>query len=324
MKTDSRRTLKKSDQAVAWAADLTSHQIQPLVFATKLVVLVLLLSIGVTGTVLVTGSAKFGCQILVGLMLAHATEFIHQCLHKTGIGNAKVDRTIGVSLGLPTFVSHSYYQFWHLWHHRWNGTPDDRESFGYAYDLMENDSRLQRLFGFALHLTMLSHFFQAFRRIVGSFSTALQAELVKDHVPAVQATRIVREHQLMGVVTLCVVAIGVIWSPLALLSLWLIPLMIWAPVHALIELPEHMLCNKPNDDTCMNTRSIKAGWFMRWFTNFNCNHIGHHEDMLVPMHKLPAFEAKLCEQRAFVHYEESYAAFYLRFLKYLWVGPQQS
>jgi len=93
-----------------------------------------------------------------------------------------------------------------------------------------------------------------------------------------------------------------------------------APVHALIELPEHWKCETSSRDPRLNTRSIRAGWLARWFVNNNCNHVGHHHDLSVAMERLPDYEAFLMDQASFKYFEESYPRFYLRFCKYLLTG----
>lgn len=293
----------------------------PIRFLSRIVIMSGLMIAGVAGTLAFTGAAQLPFQVLIGLTLAHGTELIHQCIHKQATGRKRIDRWIGVCLGIPVLISNSFYQYWHLWHHRFNGTDKDRESFGYAYGLMESDSRPIRYLGLLFHLSMANHFIEAVRRMMGAFTGSLVRQLSEDGVPAAPARRIVFEYRLMFVLAAVAITAGAMFAPKLLIDLWLIPLMIWAPIHAAIELPEHALCDRPSSDTRTNTRSIKAGRFARWLTNFNCNHVGHHEDMNCPMHLLPEFEKHLQGQRDFKYIEESYPSFYWQFIKHLWFGP---
>jgi fatty acid desaturase len=104
-------------------------------------------------------------------------------------------------------------------------------------------------------------------------------------------------------------------------QLWLIPMIIgWAPIHALIELPEHWKCDTSSTDARLNTRSIRAGTLARWYVNNNCNHVGHHFDINIAMERLPDYESQLMAENPFRHFEESYPRFYYRFFRFLCTG----
>jgi fatty acid desaturase len=298
------------------------RQVEPWRFLAKVLLLVILLALTGVGTLLSHGFVKFGFQFLLALLFAHTTELVHQCLHKTATGFGAWDRVFGVLLGLPTLVSYYYYQFWHLWHHRKNGTVEDRESFGYAYDLLKSPSRRIRWLGFLLHLSMVVHYWSAGRRMCLAVRGRLQGELRREApgIPGRVARKIQTNYQLMAAGLLSSVAVSALFQTTLLIDLWLIPLLLWGPVHALIELPEHICCDYPVSDPRKNTRSLQAGWFMRWLTNNNCNHVGHHSDMLVPMGKLVEYERHMFRREKFKYLEKSYPSFYLRFLGSLWSG----
>jgi fatty acid desaturase len=71
----------------------------------------------------------------------------------------------------------------------------------------------------------------------------------------------------------------------------------------------------------LNTRSLLAGRFAQWITNYNNCHVGHHHDMSVPVEMLPAFERLISQTNPLRHWEDSYPAFYRRFLRHVWYGP---
>jgi fatty acid desaturase len=261
-------------------------------------------------------------QVAIAALLAHAVELVHQCLHQTGTGIPRVDRLLGVTLALPAGVSFHYYRYWHLYHHRHNGTDDDRESFGYGFDLLHSPRVSRRLAGIALHLSMAAHFYQTARRVTMALTTGLAADLRREapDMKASDAARVRRDYLLLA----GLIAAGAAWSlgagTAVLVRVWLVPVLLWAPIHALIELPEHVLCDHPSEEENRNTRSIRAGWFMRWFTNGNCCHVGHHTDMRVPMHRLPELERALEARAPLAHTQPSYLTFYLRFARYLLTG----
>jgi fatty acid desaturase len=298
------------------------RRVEPRRFLGKVLLLLLLLALTGAGTLRTHGAVRLGFQFLLALLLAHATELVHQCLHKTATGFGAWDRVFGILLGLPTLVSYYYYQFWHLWHHRKNGTVEDRESFGYAYNLLKSPSRHVRWLGFLLHLSMALHYRSAARRMCLAVRGRLQGELRREApgMPGGVARKIQANYRLMAAGLLSSAGVSVLFRSTLLIDLWLIPLLLWGPIHALIELPEHICCDFPGPDPRKNTRSLQAGWFMCWLTNNNCNHVGHHSDMLVPMDKLVEYERHMLRRGRFKYMEKSYPSFYRRFLWFLWSG----
>lgn len=265
----------------------------------------------------------FVCRFGIGAMIAHGLELAHQALHKRGTGKLAYDTPIGLVLCGVSFVSFHYYLWSHLRHHRLNGTEKDRESFDYAYDLIDSPSKVRRLWGLFLHLTLLGHYTTAVKRMALAALGLLRGRLLaahKDMSPEV-ASRVEREYQCHLLLFLAAVAVSLAFQTTLLVQLWLIPVLLgWGPAHSLIETTEHWHCDVPNPNVFCNTRSLRAGLFARWYTNHNNCHVGHHRDMSVPMDQLPAFEAMLAESNNFRHMEESYPAFYARFLCHVWTG----
>ena len=71
-----------------------------------------------------------------GLLFAHMLELVHSCIHGTAFGSRRVDRIVGVLLGLPMLVSFSDYRDNHLEHHRKLGKSEKKDFFGYEFDNM--------------------------------------------------------------------------------------------------------------------------------------------------------------------------------------------
>lgn len=295
---------------------VSAYQLQPHRFLLKLALLIALTACTAFGILNTEGLGRLTCQIGMALLLAHATELMHECLHGLATGKRRIDRAIGTMLGLPTAVSYRHYLYWHFHHHAHNGTDQDHESFGYAYELLSSRSLVRRVCGVALHLSMACHWYAAAKRVLLAVAGRLQARLTADPVamPVKIAASIQTDYQrIAGFVAILTAA--TILTDLRIVELFFVPVSIWSPVHALIELPEHIYCDTRDPNVRHNTRSIDAGWFMRWLTNNNCNHVGHHMDMRIPMHRLPDFERRMMATRRFGHLERSYCTFYTRFVR---------
>jgi len=294
----------------------------PYRFIGKVTFLALLLCAAAYAAMTTSGLTRLAAELLIGVLLVHATELVHQCLHQTGTGVGRADRFLGAILAALACLSFNHYRYWHLYHHAHNGSEEDRESFGYAYPLMMSRNRLMRLAGVALHLSMVFYFIQTLQRLALAAVGKLAPRLIgaTPAVPPKPAYAIQRDYQLIGIGLFIAVLGSVVFGADTIVRLWLIPLCFWAPIHALIELPEHFLCDHPDELERHNTRSIRAGAFMQWYTNGNCFHVGHHDNMRVPMHRLEEYEREMRRISPFKYDEASYGSFYLSFAWYILSG----
>ncbi|HVR10130.1 MAG TPA: fatty acid desaturase [Thermoanaerobaculia bacterium] len=242
--------------------------------------------------------------VLVGLIYAHGVELQHQALHNSAFPSKSWNRFVGFLLGLPMLVSFSDYQHSHLRHHRLLGTRDDREFFNYGYD------RLTSLRPLLMHLFMLRHY-----RDVSRFIAGAAVGRTKPDIKPEAAGKIRTEYQLMALCIVIAAVLSVVFHSTAALRLWLLPLLIAVPAHALIELPEHWGEDHDSLDVRHNTRTISAGWFASWYTNGNNFHIEHHWLPSVPNHRFRELHSRIRDE---IEPDAGYGAFYRQFLAELY------
>jgi fatty acid desaturase len=275
------------------------------VFAGKLAILVLI-SVAAAAWILTHGwLAALPAQIVLGVMFAHAVELQHQALHGTGFRSNRRSRVAGVLLGLPMLVSYSRYRALHLLHHRFLGTDKDTEFFDYS---ATGNPTLWTLFTSAFNVR---RWLGAGRDILRGLSPATRYDEVITDSGTHRRIRV--EYRVMLAVFVALAALS--WwteSPLVV-SLWLIPLLFAEPAHFLIELPEHIFCDRSTQDVFKNTRSIRGSWFSFWLTNGNNLHVEHHSRMGTPLNKLPLMHPEMVDQMD--NYCRSYAEFYLDVLR---------
>lgn len=295
------------------------RKVVPAIFVAKLTGLATLLGIFGYAVMATHGWARLCLQVCLGAVLAHATELIHQCLHRTATGRAARDQCFGMMIATPLGISFWRYLTDHFRHHK----DVTKESFSYNYQRMDSSSMFVRLTGFVLHLSMLDHFVQTLKWIGYSLAGRTEKKLAQaGPLPTPTVVRRIRnDYRAMAVMLLLAVIATLAFRTDLVIQLWLIPMIIgWAPIHALIELPEHWKCETGSTNPRLNTRSIRAGRLARWYVNNNCNHVGHHYDLSVAMERLPDYESRLIEQEPFKYFEESYPRFYFRFFRYLLTG----
>lgn len=273
-------------------------------FAVKLMVLCLLTVAG-AGLVLTGSPLGMGAGIILcGLMYAHALELQHEALHGIGFRSMRANTVAGFLLGLPTLTSFAAYQAAHMRHHRLLGTPDNREFFDYGdqYGALDQ-GKLRRVASSAYRFSMLGHYLN-FAVTLAKLATG--RSLPEEKPAAMRGIR--RDYAIMVSViagaTACTVLSG---SPL-LLWLWLVPLAVTSPVHALIELPEHYRCDTLTTDVLANTRTIRSNAFAAWFTNGNNFHVEHHLMPSLPIAQLVELHDALAGKHQ--HFHQTYRDFF--------------
>ncbi|MBI1244941.1 MAG: hypothetical protein GC202_08040 [Alphaproteobacteria bacterium] len=273
-------------------------QVSNCVFAGKLLVVATWILSAGAGAAELAGIGRIGCIIALGLAFVHAVELQHQALHYTGFSRRPWNRYAGFVLGLPMLVSFSAYQAAHLKHHERLGTPGDREFFDYG-DLRKSDA-----LGLLSMLFMVRHFADCARRILRSVSGREMNEFGRRRACAIRS-----EYRLMGLVLLAASIASVGTGSTVVLDCWLFPLIaIAAPVHVLVEIPEHYGCRRNSPDVFQNTRTIRSNRLMTWFTNGNNLHVEHHWKMNLPMHRLAELRPQTAGRVA--NENSSYCEFY--------------
>ncbi|UJD89827.1 fatty acid desaturase [Rahnella aquatilis] len=239
---------------------------------------------------------------LLGAMFAHGIELQHQVLHAQGIKNRKGNEIIGIILGLPMLVSYADYKYSHLNHHKYLGTPQNKEYFDYGdqYGTL-NFMTIWALFS---RLFMLQQYYSFVKKI-------FRAIILKDYedtTPKV-SKQIRRDYLVMLIFIISLTGFSYFFGFEIIILLWIVPFIIVAsPIHALIEMPEHFQCNTESTHQFSNTRSIKSNAFMTWFTNGNNFHVEHHMMPGLPIDRLHDLHAKISGQ--YENYSPTYHAFY--------------
>ncbi|MFF9690821.1 fatty acid desaturase family protein [Streptomyces sp. NPDC014623] len=249
--------------------------------------------------------------VLIGAMFAHAAELQHETLHNLAYRNRRANTVSGIVLGLPMLISFAAYRATHMRHHRDLGTPLNREFFDYGdqYGAKGDRSRLAVGFDWAVRFSMAHHY--AF--FVANLGRSLLGRDFPDE-NAVVSGRIRRDH-LLAVVVIAGLGALTWWTGSAvILWVWLLPLLlVAAPAHAVIELPEHYRCETLDKDPFANTRTIRSNRITMWFTNGNNYHVEHHLMPNLPIERLPVLHAEVRDRIRYFH--SGYLDFFAKLLR---------
>jgi fatty acid desaturase len=282
------------------------------VFIGKLAVLAALLAGGGWLAVQSSYLLAAGGIVILAAGYAHAVELQHQCLHHSAFRSSRLHRLVGVPLGAPALVSYSHYRLRHLQHHRYLGTPGDTEFFGFdVRQPLTVGLLVKGMFDVTRLLTVA--------RDIGRCATGDWQYGLGQIAPKIRRAIIV-EYRLLGIAVGLVAAACAAGGGPLVLRLWLLPFIVFLPVHFLVELPEHILCDHSSSDVLRNTRSITGSWLTTWFTNGNNLHIEHHAAMNVPINQL---RDRHGEARRFgSHVQRTYLEFYGIVVRELWANTK--
>ncbi|MFE6183001.1 fatty acid desaturase [Streptomyces sp. NPDC056465] len=269
-----------------------------------LVKLAIALALGVAGVALVvTGNTicVISGMLLLGFLYTHMVELQHQCLHHSAFLKVGLHRTVGVVLGLPMLVSYSHYRIRHLQHHRFLGTDQDSEFFG--FDKRKSLTLLALFGGLFDYRRLGSVAAESYHSWRGTwrYENGQVSERIRRDSMA--------EYRLMSLVVVLAAAASVAGYGALVAQVWLVPwLLVSTPLHFLVELPEHIYCEDDTTDVLRNTRSISGSRFSTWFTNGNNLHVEHHAAMTVPINRLPERHGAVKQFASYT--DHSYWSFY--------------
>ncbi|MER5372957.1 fatty acid desaturase [Streptomyces sp. NPDC002553] len=269
-------------------------------FVVKLVTALVLIAAGALLALSPYWPAQIVGVFLLGAMYTHTVELQHQCLHHSAFLNSRLHRVVGIPLGIPLFVGYSHYRIRHLQHHKYLGTPQDTEFFGF-------DTRQPVTWG-ALLREMFN--FGRILMVFGEMARSVRGTWAYDmgEVPERRRREVMSEYRVMALCLLAAVAAACAGFHEQVLLLWALPLVVAVPLHFIVELPEHILCDNSSTDVLRNTRTITGSRFSTWYTNGNNLHVEHHAAMSVPINRLP--ERHPVASELALHTHRSYPAFF--------------
>ncbi|EST28448.1 fatty acid desaturase family protein [Streptomyces roseochromogenus] len=274
------------------------------IFVLKLAVVVALIIVGGALALQANWLAMIAGFIVLGAVYTHAVELQHQCLHHSAFTKARPHRPVGVLLGLPLLVSYSHYRVRHLQHHKYLGSPQDSEFFGFdTRQPLTFRALFRGLFDYGRVLVVIREIIRSYR---GTWTYDLGQ--ISDR----RRREIVSEYRLIGAVIAVTAVVCLAGFGEYAVRLWIAPLVFAVPMHFLVELPEHILCDSETSDVLRNTRSITGSWISTWFTNGNNLHVEHHAAMTVPINRLRERHSEVQELATYV--DHTYAAFFRRVL----------
>lgn len=218
---------------------------------------------------------RFACLVFLGIVYAHGLELQHEALHGNLFNSPALNRIAGFLAGAPMLVPFTLYRAYHLHHHRCVGTLRDEELFDYTARSLTNPvSMAVRIW----NLVKIPAFLVTFLKLV-------QGDELDKVKSSDRRALLIESTLLFAMLAAAVVSLSMFDSRWAIL--WLVPWLVVAePLHFMVEVPEHIGCDRSSREILKNTRSYTTNPIWAYLTNYNSFHIEHHLFPNVPAHRL--------------------------------------
>ncbi|MDF1751077.1 MAG: fatty acid desaturase [Alphaproteobacteria bacterium] len=247
-------------------------------------------------------------QFLLGVALIFLFAPAHECVHRTAFATRWINDAVAAFTGWILMLPPQYFRAFHLEHHRHTQIPGkDPELAGKAIGSVGQ---------YLWHITGIPYW----RAAVTGLITHALGRGMEPFLTGRTARSVQREAQIFLALYGLAMVVSVWIGSWALLTYWLIPVVMAQPCLRLYLLAEHGLCPMV-DDMFRNTRTTLTNPVIRALAWNMPYHTEHHAFMAVPFHRLPEvhalFQDRIAEQTP------GYLAFHKDYLREL-RNPQSS
>ncbi len=271
--------------------ELTSKTNKPAIF--RLAVLISLLTVSSLGLL---SELPYRIILLLpqALLIISLFHLLHECIHDTPFRTKLLNTAIGAACGFILFLPSEWFRYFHRDHHRYTQI----EGKDPELETGKPESRSQWL----LHISG----FPVFKSLLTVIAQCAAGNISWRYVPESTKPLVTKQACIMLAGYITLICCSLLLSSTALLTLWILPLIIGQPFLRLYLLAEHTLCQN-TDNMFLNTRTVLSNPVVRWFTWNMPFHTEHHVYPAVPFHHLPALHKNM--NRFLAHTNQSYSEF---------------
>ncbi|NNK77256.1 MAG: rhizopine catabolism protein [Litoreibacter sp.] len=225
-----------------------------------------------TGWILLTGLA-------LGVLLNFLYAAQHELSHATVFRTRRLNTLFGRIIGFIQIFPRDFDQIMHFAHHQ------------YTQDWERDGELVREPYTLTTYLLWLFGVTYWRNRVVGLIRRA-RGVIVEPYIRPEEETRVIREARVHVVLYLAIVLISVLAGSWAVLTFWIVPMVLTKPIHQLQNTIEHLGLSH-EDDILENTRSTRANALIRWLCWQMPYHTAHHTFPAVPFWKLRALNDKI-------------------------------
>lgn len=204
----------------------------------------------------------------------------HELLHRTVFRARWANDGAAYLAGFLRFFPSDYSRAWHFVHHRHTKDPErDSELIG------ASRLSLGRYLQFVLGLDYLWWRWSILLRVAAGRRT-------EPYFSDADFSPLVVEARIHIALYALIVILSVLFGTWAAVMCWVGPLVVATPFYRVYIVAEHY--GRPQvSDIILNSRTTRAGWFLRWLMWNMPYHTEHHLFPGVPFHKLGALSRAL-------------------------------
>ena len=206
-----------------------------------------------------------------GILIAFLFTLQHECTHNTPFRSLWLNSVVGHLIAFLLFQPFVWFRYFHLAHHKYtNIAGKDPELEG-----LEKPGSWGALLR---HLSTVDYWWVKVTTLIGNSLGPLTASYIPPR----------KRWALRAEAVMLIVAYAVVFAitPIALLWLWIVPLILGFPALRLYLLAEHGRCPEV-EDMFLNTRTTLTTRIVRFLAWNMPYHAEHHAMPSVPFHKLP-------------------------------------
>lgn len=233
-----------------------------------------------SGWVWVTGAVL---GVLINFLYAAQHELSHATVFKTRKLNEFFGRFVGFFMVFPR----DFDQVMHFAHHQ------------YTQDWERDGELVREPYTLTTYLLWLSGITYWRNRILGLVRRT-RGIILEPFIKPNEEAKIIRESRLHMLGYLVIALVSVLTGSWAVLTFWILPMVLTKPVHQLQNTIEHLGLSHESD-ILENTRSTRANALIRWLCWQMPYHTAHHTFPAVPFWQLKALNEKIEEAAGTVH-----------------------
>ncbi|MFT5572799.1 MAG: fatty acid desaturase [Cryomorphaceae bacterium] len=231
---------------------------------------------------------------------------VHELSHKTVFKTERLNEVFGRLFCFILLMGRDQDKFEHYQHHRHTQDVElDAEIVG---------GKPFTLFTYLLYFSGLSYWPGRFAEV---FRLAAGQTERWPHLSGTQAKVVHKEARIMLVLYAMIILVSIALDSAALLTLWILPMLVMKWFHNLQNIVEHT--GMPHEhEILVNTRTVSANPLMKWLFWNMPYHTAHHTYPMIPFHKLPQLHAAIVEKLGSEPPTVSHFGFQKHMIRKLW------
>ncbi|EET49732.1 fatty acid desaturase [Thalassobium sp. R2A62] len=233
-----------------------------------------------SGWVWVTGAVL---GVLINFLYAAQHELSHATVFKTRKLNEFFGRFVGFFMVFPR----DFDQVMHFAHHQ------------YTQDWERDGELVREPYTLTTYLLWLSGITYWRNRIFGLVRRT-RGIILEPFIKPNEEAKIIHESRLHMLGYLVIALVSALTGSWAVLTFWILPMVLTKPVHQLQNTIEHLGLSHESD-ILENTRSTRANALIRWLCWQMPYHTAHHTFPAVPFWQLKALNEKIEDAAGTVH-----------------------